>query len=478
MALFRRGNESAFEELFDRHSRGVLSFCTRLLLSREEGEDALQQTFLAVSQAIGERDFEPRAFKPWLYTIARNHCFSVLRSRRQAALPGDGDAVAEAGQTDERAEQQAEVRELLSDVRGLPEPQRVALLLSELGDLSHTEIAHVIACPREKVKSLLFQARTSLCVSREARETPCSRVREELAGTLGSRLPLAMRRHVKRCEGCSEFATEVRRRRRLIAIALPVAPSIGLKRNALAMVGAGGAAGGGGLGTGLSAPGLPVSGASAGAAGGPLSAALVAKAGLVVAATAGVAAVSLVGTGVLQAPPPDQDSRDRPTASEAKSGAAERRTSVVDAALSPPDDLALAAGRHEQEPGRSSDARPRPAHRPPTAGPGFSARERGGHAAPRARGAPRPDLGVGTPVPDLGVGAPLLNSLTGVPLLDLALGGPMAGLGGSQPGPDLGSTKPGPDVGLPRPIPDPGETPPVPDIGVEEPLPDRGMTER
>ena len=188
VVLVRRGNEAAFEELFERHSPGVLSFCSRLLWSREEGEDALQHAFLAVYRAIRERNFEPRAFKPWLYTIARNHCFSLLRSRRETAFAPDDEAVAAVGETAERPEQQAEVRELLSDVRKLPEPQRVALLLSELGDLSHTEIAQVIACPRPKVKSLLFQARASLCLSREARETPCGRVREELAGSSESRL--------------------------------------------------------------------------------------------------------------------------------------------------------------------------------------------------------------------------------------------------------------------------------------------------
>ncbi|MCA1700865.1 MAG: sigma-70 family RNA polymerase sigma factor, partial [Actinobacteria bacterium] len=100
------------------------------MCSREEGEDAHQHAFLAVYQAIGERDLAPRAFKPWLYTIARNHCFSVLRSRREVRFPGDDETVAAVAETAERAEQQAEVRELLTDVRALPEPQRVALLLS------------------------------------------------------------------------------------------------------------------------------------------------------------------------------------------------------------------------------------------------------------------------------------------------------------------------------------------------------------
>ncbi len=253
-------------------------------------------------QAIGQRDFEPRVFKPWLYAIARNRCLSVLRSPREARLPWDDESVACPEQTAERVEQRADVRELLEDVRDLPEQQRAALLLAEICGLSHAQVGQVIACPRAKVKSLVFQARASLSLDREARETFCGRVREQLAGSSASRLPLALRRHLKRCEGCREFASEARRRRQLIAIALPVAPSIGLKHSVLTAVAGsgGGGAGGAGLATELVANGAALGGASAGASGatasGGLSAALIAKAGLV-AGTAGVTALSFAGTG-------------------------------------------------------------------------------------------------------------------------------------------------------------------------------------
>ncbi len=161
VVLVRRGDQSAFEELFDRHSAGVLSFCRRFLCSREEGEDALQHTFLAAYQAIRERGVEPRALRPWLYTIARNRCLSVLRSPREAALPQDQKNVAAAEQTADRVELQAEVRELLRDVANLPEQQRAALLLSEVCAFSHAQIAPIVDCRRENVKSLVFQARVS-----------------------------------------------------------------------------------------------------------------------------------------------------------------------------------------------------------------------------------------------------------------------------------------------------------------------------
>ena len=77
----RRGNEVAFEVLYDRHHRGVLSYCRHMLGSRDEAEDALQQAFVSAHADIVSSD-KPIRFKAWIYTIARNRCLSILRARR------------------------------------------------------------------------------------------------------------------------------------------------------------------------------------------------------------------------------------------------------------------------------------------------------------------------------------------------------------------------------------------------------------
>ena len=85
-------------------------------------------------------------------------------------------------------EQRADLRDLVEELQRLPDDQRAALVLFELGDESHEQIAAVLGVRREKVKALVFQAREALLRARAARETPCVEIREQLA-TLTGRVP-------------------------------------------------------------------------------------------------------------------------------------------------------------------------------------------------------------------------------------------------------------------------------------------------
>jgi RNA polymerase sigma factor (sigma-70 family) len=257
----RRGNELAFEVAFERHGTGILAFCRHMLGSREEAEDAVQHTFAAAFRDLqrgGDRDI---ALKAWLYTIARNRCLSVLRARREHAaeledLPTEG--------LSEQVEQRAELRELLADVRELPEEQRAALLLAEAAGLSHAEVAEVLGCETGSVKGLVFRARSALIEMRSARETSCVEIREQLETLRGGALRRnELRHHLRRCPGCSAYREEVRRQRQMLAVALPVVPSFGLKSSVLGAAGVtGGAAAGGAAAGGTAAGGFALGSAA------------------------------------------------------------------------------------------------------------------------------------------------------------------------------------------------------------------------
>jgi RNA polymerase sigma factor (sigma-70 family) len=253
-ALAAAGDEDAFEAIFERHHSGLLSLCRYLLGSPEEAEDAVQHTFAAAYRQLVERE-PPDHLRAWLYTTARNRCLDVLRTRRE--VPAVLSPASTAGLSDE-VERRSDLRDLVDDIGRLPEDQRAALVMSEIDELQHAEVAQVLGCPRDKVRALVFQARSSLSGWREARALPCRDVRQELAVARGGALRQGhLRRHLKLCPECAAFRADVDRQRHGLALVLPVVATLGFKERvleaALGAVGAGagvaggGAAAGGGL---------------------------------------------------------------------------------------------------------------------------------------------------------------------------------------------------------------------------------------
>jgi RNA polymerase sigma factor (sigma-70 family) len=286
LARVRNGDDAAFEALYDAYHRRLLAFCQHMLGSREEGEDVLQHTFLAAYRSL-RAGHEVVDLKPWLYTIARNRCLSVLRTRRDQVELDDALPAIEGLATE--VDRRADLRMLVRDVQRLPPDQRAALVLFEVGDHSHKEIAAVLGVRREKVKALVFQAREALMGWRTARETPCAHIREQVATLRGRALGRAtIRRHVELCSGCADYEAAVRRQRAALAIALPVVPAAAGLRAAVL----GSAAGGSGLGAAVGAGGA--SSAAGGLAG--LGVNGVAAKVLLVAALAGGAGVARQAT--------------------------------------------------------------------------------------------------------------------------------------------------------------------------------------
>jgi RNA polymerase sigma factor (sigma-70 family) len=282
----RSGSEEAFAALHERYHARLLSFCRHMLGSHAEAEDAVQQCFVNAYRDIirGEKQLRVR---PWLYRIARNQCLSVLRARRfNAEL--DPDQLSLRGLTEDVFER-ADLRELLHDLRHLPHDQREALVLAELNDNSHAEVAEILGCDREKVKSLVFQARSSLLKSREARALPCAEVQRQLSVLRGGSLRRTqLRRHLAECPACRAFHEEVKRQRAALALVLPVVPSASLKLGAPAALAAAKA------GSGVAAGTAASSGVAAGS-----SATLAAKLGVsgsaIKGAVAAVAVTAAVG---------------------------------------------------------------------------------------------------------------------------------------------------------------------------------------
>jgi RNA polymerase sigma factor (sigma-70 family) len=285
----RKGESTAFEVLYDRYSTGILGFCRHMLGNTSDAEDAAQHTFIAAHADIQRHERRDLHVKAWLYTIARNRCLSMLRARREQT---SADAIELASDNFlHDIEHREDIRALLGDVTKLPDEQREALVLSEVGDLSHDEISRIIGCEVSKVKSLVFQARTALIERRTARETPCEEIREQLATLRGGALRRShLRHHLEACPGCTEYREEIRRQRAMLALALPVVPSAALKAKVFGGLGGGLGIGGGSIAAGGSAVATSTTGFSFAGTG------VLAKVGIVAALAAGGAGTATVAT--------------------------------------------------------------------------------------------------------------------------------------------------------------------------------------
>ncbi len=299
----RRGDERAFEILFERHLPGLLAFCRHLTGTREDAEDAVQHAFAAAYRELRSGSERQLALKPWLYAVARNRCISILRERRPNMVSAETD---EPRADDDTAAQREDVRELLADLRQLPHDQRAALLLFEVADMSQREIAQALGVEVGRVKGLVFRARSTLLKMREARERPCAEVREEIAMLRGGSLRRSsIALHLRSCAGCREFRERVAKQRTLLSLALPVAITPALKASlASAVVGGtsgklGGAAAAGG--SAAAAGATAGAGAVAGSApvAGSVAVAGVSAGGAAATAAKVLVAVALVGGGAI-----------------------------------------------------------------------------------------------------------------------------------------------------------------------------------
>jgi RNA polymerase sigma factor (sigma-70 family) len=201
IALVRRGRDDAFDALVERYRPRLLAFCRNMMRSSEDAEDVLQEVFVNAYRAI-RADDRPIAAKAWLYRIARNRCLNELRRNTAAGVESMDVFETSEPTAIETVERREHLKEIVVDVKRLPEQQRAALLLREMEGLPYQQIAEVLDTTVPSVKSLLVRARVGLAEAAEARLMACGVARDALASASDAERKAA-RRHVRHCVECA-----------------------------------------------------------------------------------------------------------------------------------------------------------------------------------------------------------------------------------------------------------------------------------
>ena len=174
MLRVKQGDTGAFAELVDKYKQPVMNVACRMLRDATEAEDLAQNVFVQVYKSASRYQVGAK-FSTWLFTIARNLCLNEIR--RRSRHPANSLDAPHPDQEDQPLQQfedlktssppdsllhgelDAKIGEALA---GLPENQRMAILLCRQDELSYEEIAKVMGCSVSATKSLIHRGRETL----------------------------------------------------------------------------------------------------------------------------------------------------------------------------------------------------------------------------------------------------------------------------------------------------------------------------
>ncbi len=152
----RRGNVDAYNLLVSRWEKRIFNYLLRLVGDREDALDLSQDVFLKAYQNLGKLD-DPARFAAWLFRIAHNEAYSMLRRNR----PDDGELSYEPGSPEASGGAMYPIELTLaveSALKRLTPDQRAAVVLKVYQGFKFEEMADVLGCPISTVKSRLYTA--------------------------------------------------------------------------------------------------------------------------------------------------------------------------------------------------------------------------------------------------------------------------------------------------------------------------------
>jgi RNA polymerase sigma-70 factor (ECF subfamily) len=150
----RRGKVEAYNLLVSRWEKRVFNYVLRLVGHRDDALDLTQDVFLKAYQHLSRLDDVSR-FAPWLYRIAHNEAYSLLRKNRP-----EGELEYEPRSAEPNA--RLFPIELSLAVEGalnrLSPDQREAVVLKVYQGFKFEEMAEILSCPVSTIKSRLYTA--------------------------------------------------------------------------------------------------------------------------------------------------------------------------------------------------------------------------------------------------------------------------------------------------------------------------------
>jgi RNA polymerase sigma factor (sigma-70 family) len=155
------GDTAGYAVLVDRHKDMAYTIAYRIVGSREDAEEVVQDAFIKAFQAL--QGFRRTAkFATWLYRIVYNAAVSKQRQKKHAMQPIDDDSRVMNLADDDDGDVEERHRMLEMALMKLPEEERVLLTLYYIEDSNVDDIHQIMGISKPNVKIRLFRARKKL----------------------------------------------------------------------------------------------------------------------------------------------------------------------------------------------------------------------------------------------------------------------------------------------------------------------------
>lgn len=152
----------AQQQLYQLYAKAMFNICYRMMNSREEAEDMLQESFTEAFIKLSTFRYES-SFGSWLKRIVINKCINELK-RRKAELILTENIPDSNTETDENDIETAKlkVNDVMRAMEQLPEGYRIIFSLYLLEGYDHTEIAQIMGITESTSKSQFSRAKQKL----------------------------------------------------------------------------------------------------------------------------------------------------------------------------------------------------------------------------------------------------------------------------------------------------------------------------
>lgn len=150
------------EQLYAAHHQEIYNYLSRMLRNEDLAADLTQETFVKAFRAYDSLT-DPARARAWLYQIAGRTALDELRRRRIVRfIPWSGESRGAGASAEDTVLHGWLSAEMELALAALPDRQRQALLLAEVGELTGVELAQALGISHVAARALLTRARESL----------------------------------------------------------------------------------------------------------------------------------------------------------------------------------------------------------------------------------------------------------------------------------------------------------------------------